>query len=387
MWSSAGERAATASGHGAFQAASMFDMLRLGLFTLVLAAAGCSEAPPTSTCLPGLEDCDAPTPADEIVAGVNLTALFADATAAEIAAASGRRPAGATAGTVEVTPLDDAPDGARRFRLGLRDGADTLVNAVARIPGPASLVSQLPVVVVLTDDEDGAEAEDALTDGPYATLAERTVQVVVAYRGEALQVGDSTLVSSSEADPYRADVADVLALLPALPILPRADASRLGVVGLGRGGTVALLAALATPQVDAVVTLGAPTDLLGASFRADARTRLQNRTVATPYPAFDALVAPVVALRDGAIEADEARLRLLALSPGYAGAGLPAVLALHAVGDAVVGADQLTRLDATMTSEPGTSRTARQVEGASHDTLADDLTVQSDIAAFLLDAL
>lgn len=357
------------------------------VFLSLAVLVGCGEAPPTSTCLPGVEECETPPTEDEVVAGVNLTRLFADATADEIRTASGRRPSSPTAGTVEVTDLPDTTDGARWLLLTLQSGSEAVVQALARVPGPRSSVTRLPVIVVLTDGEDGASADDGLASGPYATLAERTVQVVVAYRGESLQVGDSTFASALEADPYRADVADLLALLPALDQIPRADPGRLGVVGLGRGGTVALLAAQATTAIDAVVTLGAPTDLLGASFRDDVRTLLRGRAPSTPYPALDALAAPAVSLRDGAIDLAEARLQLLSLSPAYDGDALPAVFALHAERDDVVGDDQLTRLDAAMVSAPGVPREAELVLGASHASLPAQPAVQSDIAAFLLDRL
>lgn len=353
---------------------------RLGALATLLAVTGCSEAPVVADCVPGVETCQTPDPTDEVVAGVNLTALFAAATPAEADAASARRPTAPAAGTVEAMDLADVADGARRVLLTLRNGPTTVAHAVARVPGPRSAVTALPVVVVLPDgtEDVGPEAARAVVAG----LADETVQVVVAYRGTALRLGDETAASDAEADPYRADVPDLLAVLAALGRVPRASGP-VALVGTGRGGTVALLTALAAPAVDAVVTFGAPTDLLAPSVRDDVRTLLRGEAVVTPAPAFDALAAPVLALRDGAIDRPEARARLLALSPAYGAERLPAVFALHAVGDDVVGDDHLTRLGAALRTGDGTPRFTERVEGVTHATLPADPGVRSRTAAFL----
>ena len=349
-----------------------------------LALGACSQDPIDSQCVPGVDpDCEDTTPpADEVVAGVNLTALFASPTSAEAEAARARLPQ-ATAAQATLVPLSDAADGARRFALALDRDGQRVVTALVRVPGDAALTSRLPTLVVLPDGTDGARASGLFDRPEDGTLVTETVQVVVAYRGEALVVDGQTLASDLAPDPYRADVADVLAVLDALPSVPRASGTRVALVGVGRGGTVALLAASQAPGVDAVVSLGAPTDLFQPSFRAEARALLLGSTPRDPYPALDALAAPALALRDGAVDRAEARLRLAETSPAALGLTLPSVLAFHAVGDPVVGEDQLEALDRALQTGSGLTRIAELVDDATHDTLVDLPAVRRDVAAFL----
>ena len=351
---------------------------------LALAAAtGCDDAPLVSECVPGVDPtCETPTPGDQIVAGVNLTALFASPTTEEVAAA--RQAPAPTTATATLTQLV-AFDTYRRFTLAFDQGGERLFTAFVRVPGGADQTTRLRTLVILTDGTDGAAEADLLTDASFGSLVTDAVQIVVAYRGEALGLfGPPPIDSDVAPDPYRADVADLGALLAALPTVPRADAGRIGLVGIGRGGTVALLAALYGAPAESVVTLGAPTDLFAASFRADVRTELLGQTPTDPFPAFQSLVAPVLQLRDGVTPRDVTRQSLLEVSPARLAAGrpLPAIFALHAVGDRVVGDDQLASLGAVLTSSSDTPRGTLLVEDTSHDGLLDVPTVQSQIAAF-----
>lgn len=356
----------------------------LAVVLVLTAATGCDETPLVSECVPGIDpSCETPMPGDEIVAGVNLTMLFASPTTEEVAAA--RQAPTATPATATLTPLV-AFETYRRFTLAFDHDGERLFTAFVRVPGGADQTTRLRTVVILTDGIDGAAEADLLTDASFGSLVTDAVQVVVAYRGEALGLfGPPPIDSDVAPDPYRADVADLGALLAALPMVPRADASRVGVLGVGRGGTVALLAALYGAPVESVVTLGAPTDLFAPSFRADSRASLQGRTPTEPYPAFETLAAPVLQLRDGVISRDETRRSLLEVSPARLAAGrtLPAVFALHAIGDSVVGDDQLASLGAVLTSTPDTPRLTLLVEDTSHAGLIGVPTVQSQIAAFL----
>ena len=285
------------------------------LLALLVALAGCSEAPLVSECVPGFEpDCAPPPGEDEVIAGVNVTALFARPTPSEVDAAPDA-PAPTTA-DARLVALTAGADGTRRFLLALEQGETRVLSALVRVPGGPEQTTALPVVVVLPNGTDGASAADLPTAPAYGALPDQTVQVVMAYRGEGLTIDGETAPSDLAPDPYRADVADVRALLAELDTVPRADVDRVALVGVGRGGTVALLAAGAVGSlVDAVVTLGAPTDLFAPSFADEVRTRLRGGVPPDPYPALDALAAPALALRDGTVTPAEARRSLLALSP------------------------------------------------------------------------
>jgi len=370
--------------------AMVFGRAPLPVLGLLALLAGCSETPPVSECVPALDpDCETPgTPDDEVVAGVNLTELFAPPTAAETEAALATG-INATDGEPTVTELTAAADGSRRFLLAFDFEGERVVTALARVPTGVGLTTRLPTVLVLTDGTDGATEADLLTAESFGFLVDNAVQIVMAYRGEPLVVDGDAARSQFEPDPYLADVGDVRAIAGVLDRVPRTDPSRLGIVGIGRGGTVALLAAIRGADAQAVVTLGAPTDLFADSFRDEARSRLLDNTPSDPYPALDALMAPVLSLRDGTVDVEGARLGLVRLSPARLRPTdrLPAVLAFHAGGDPVVGEDQLASLDAALTSTAERPRIVEIVDDVTRDGLLANGTVQSRIAAFLADQL
>ena len=64
-----------------------------------------------------------------------------------------------------------------------------------------------------------------------------------------------------------ADVNDVLNLIPLLEKHPRADASRLGMIGLSRGGMMTYLALARTDRIAAAVVVGGLSDLVDAGRR------------------------------------------------------------------------------------------------------------------------
>ncbi|PAP78348.1 hypothetical protein [Rubrivirga marina] len=352
----------------------------------VMLLAGCSESPPVTECVPAIDpDCETPDPGeDEVVAGVNLTDLFETPTAPESDAALAIG-VSATDGEPTVTELRAAADGSRQFLLAYDFEGERIVTALARVPQGVGATTRLPTVLVLTDGTDGASEADLLTAAGFGFLVDNAVQVVMAYRGEPLVVGGDAARSQFEPDPYRADVGDVRAILGVIDRVPRTDPSRLGLVGVGRGGTVALLAAVRGASVSAVVALGAPTDLFADSFRGEVRSRLLGTTPANPYPALDALAAPAFALRDGTLDLEGARLALTRLSPARLRPNdrLPAILALHAAGDPVVGEDQLTSLDAALTSSAARPRITEIVDDVTREGLMANGTVQGRIAAFL----
>lgn len=359
--------------------------LRPLLLALLALGVGCSESPVVSECVPGMDpDCEETGPEDDIVAGVNLTDLFARPTSAEVDAALAVG-VPATDAEATVVALQPAADGARRFLLALDREGQRVVTALARVPGSTSATTPLPTVLVLPDGTDGASEADLLTAPSFGFLVNQTVQVVMAYRGEPLTVDGDAARSDLTSAPYRADVADVRAVLGVLDQVPRSDTTRVAVLGQGRGGTVGLLAAIRGADVDAVVTLGAPSTLFARSFQAEARALLLGSAPQDPYPALDALASPVLGLRDGDLSPADARVALAALSPARLRADdrLPAVLGLHATNDRVVGDDQLAGLDAALPGSAATPRVFVLIEDTTHDGLLALPAVQNQIAGFL----
>ena len=377
-------------------------MLRLALLaaalTVLLPACdtqkpdpGCTSAAP---CPPG------PDP-PEVVAGVNLKALFAAPTAAERDSVAVRlaRTGGTQAPRITraaATALATDTDGTRYTLLTLRDSLNRVVtSAVARTPAVGVNSSgPLPVLLVLPDGAGDASEADFLTGQSAGGLDVRTVQVVLADRGATLttrgvSAADVTPVarrSEVSADPYRADVLDLLALPQYLALVPRALPARLGAAGVGRGGAVALLAAERTPGLfAAVVPLSAPTSLFDAAFRLDVRSALGGGS-AGRLPAAAALVAPALAVSRGQISLAEARLRMLELSAVALADRLPNTHAYHATSDAVVPLAHLQYLvDATRLTNDRVL--GDPVPEVTHAGIIGDTTVRGLIATFLNRAL
>ena len=372
-------------------------MHRLLLFALLAAGLVGCDSTGTEPC-PDAASC--PDPGGPVVIdGVNLTALFAAPTAAErdtVAARLGRT--GGTAAphteSVVATELGTDGDATRYVRLDLRiaDG-QAVAFGLARIPSRAiGNGEKLPVLFLLPDD--GDTSESAFLTGLYAAdLDKTTVQIVLAARGGTLTArgtgpprpGDVPVAyrSAVPADPYRADVLDLLAATDHLALVPRADAQRVGVLGIGRGGAVGLLAAERRPgRFRALVPLGAPTSLFDLTFQTAARDALLGRP-ASRLPSAEALLAPVRALRAGQIAPEEARLRLLELSAIALAGRLPATLAFHADPDDVV---PTAHLDALLAEGQGTFEEPRRfvrVPEGRHDDLLSALEVTGPIATFL----
>ena len=329
--------------------------LTTALCLLLVALAGCDTQPPGTDCpdAPGCPDPNTP----DIVAGVDLNALFAaptqaerDSVAARLARTGGTSAARITAAT--ATQLATDPDGTRYTLLTLRDSLGrTVTSAVARTP--FAVTDPLPALLILPDGEGNASEADFLTGATAAQLDRRTVQVVVAARGATLTTRGVSVVDSvpiarhSEvnADPYRADVLDVLALIEYLGLVPRVEPSpRVAATGIGRGGAMALLAAERAPgRFRAIVPMSAPTSLFDGTFRVDVRSVLTGGS-AGRLPAAEALVAPARAVSRGEISLEEARLRMLEVSAVAGADRLPATHAYHASDDDVVPLAHLMRL-------------------------------------------
>ena len=373
----------------------------LALTLAAVLAAGCDSA----VSCPGDPSCpEAPGGPGEVVAGVDLAALFAAPTVAERDSVAARL--ARTGGTdapravrIEATQLATDTDATRYVLLTLTvEGGQTAAFGLARIPSNAfGAGAPLPVLVLLPDG-DGRTSEAAFLTGQVAAGLDReTVQIALAARGAGLtsrgvgpQQSSSTAVvrrPDLPAGPYRADILDVLALADLLGTVPRADLSRVALVGVGRGGAVALLAAERRPgRFRAVASLGAPTSLFDPTVRAAVRNELLGLSRVN-LPAVDALLAPVRALRAGEVSLDEARLRLLDLSAAPFADRLPATLAFHADPDDVVPTAHLDRLREQGEGSLGARRRFVRVPEGRHEALLATNDVTGVLATFLTEQL
>ncbi|MFW5904584.1 MAG: alpha/beta hydrolase family protein, partial [bacterium] len=301
--------------------------------------------------LPGLYGCgDAPVgPEDgDVVAGVDLDVLFAPPDAGERAAVeadwAGRTPR-AEGVTVEAEAelslsgetmlgqvVSHVVDGHRHYGL--------ILTPLPSPPDP------LPVLVYAHGGDDGTSmAEVLLVTGALGLGSEDYVLVAPAYRSESVRLGDRRWISEGPASPWDGDVDDALSLVEvALATAPMADASRIGVLGLSRGGTVGLLMAIRDPRIRAVVSFFAPTDFFGPFVRDLVRSVLlgtENRALSGLEPLAEGVIRP---LQQGRLGMGEARQELLRRSPAWFASRLPAVQIHHGTADEVVPEEEAERL-------------------------------------------
>ena len=314
-------------------------MRRLLFFALPLALAACDSP---STCDgPG---CGGGPPQDDIVAGVNLTRLFATATPAELAAVraewSSRDATRAGRYTVALVDTLTGEDGAPLHVYEGRDAASgaVLFHGVVRLPirAPGD-VRRRPLVLVLPDGDEGT-GPDLLEALPILpTEREEYAYAVLAYRGEPLRAGGQTFGSSAPPRPYDLDTDDAHAFVDAVRVRePEVFPDRVAVIGFGRGGTVALLAVERAHPFDLAVSLGAPTSFFLSSVRFPSRQWLLGQGPIR-LPAFPTVAAQVLGpLRDSAITYDQARLDLLRRSPAPFVTPPPFLILAHGVLDNVV---------------------------------------------------
>jgi pimeloyl-ACP methyl ester carboxylesterase len=367
--------------------------LLAALSLLALAACDSQTPPPLAEC-PGAADCpDVP----DVVAGVDLNALFAAPTAAERDSVATRlaRSGGTDAPRATQARRADLatdPDGTRYTLVTLLDAdGREITHAVARTPGNSvGGGNPLPVLFLLPDGDGHAAESSFLTGATAAGLDRTTVQIVVAARGASLTThgfsagspGPVVHTSDTPARPYLGDVLDLLAFTERLGLVPRADAARLGAVGLGRGGAVALLAAERVPdRFRALAPLGAPTSLFDPTFRTTVRQALSGGS-AGRLPAAETLLAPARALARGEISLAEARLRMLELSPVALAGRLPATRAFHASPDDIVPLAHLNRLRAEGGGTTLQPRLFDAVPEVQHGDLLTDTTLRGLLSTF-----
>ena len=292
-------------------------------------------------------------PQDKIVAGVNFTRLFAPPTEAEKQAVlddwASRQP---TASGVQIEADLEIGDHVILVFSHVVDG-NRHYGAV-RIPANAE--GNLPVLMVHHGGDGGVNVAEyaQVLDGASAAgdfdVSGGTIQVMPSYRSEPLDLSayQQGLVFTSEGEPspWDRDVDDAIALLNVvLEQIPQADPDRVAVLGVSRGGGVALLHAIRDVRVNGVVDFFGPTNFFGSMIQGLAEYIL---TGGEPLglPGEEYLTHRVLfALRDGEISYEEARLELLKRSPRWFVEQIPPYVQIHhGVRDLVVLVEQSDEL-------------------------------------------
>ena len=371
----------------------------------VLVLAGCD-----STGSLGEPGADAPA--------VSLDALFAPATAAEVAAVRadwGARDVtaqGATtraAGSVTVrVGVDDVTLDVRVIEHDVPDGQGGVIRHAGAIVTPQGAApGSLAGVVLAHGGDQGVNVDGFIGLLPFlfANDPARSTQfayLVPAFRAEPLTFGGVDYLSTGADSPWDRDVDDALALVNvALAQTPALDPARLGVLGFSRGAGVGLLMGARDPRFAEIVAFFGPTDFFGDYVR----EVVEETLAGTPreLPGLDVLSRRFIEPWSRGETATEAvRLELARRSPVLVAADLPNVQLHHGTADTVVAVSQAqAMIDAMAALGRDTTTTPRfradLYPGGGHDpaTLDDDnnpfnglasLTRASDALARLLPA-
>lgn len=279
--------------------------------------------------------------------GVDLDALFAPPAAEEIAAVAadweGRQ---TVAVNVREEQTSDATLDGRPATLRIlshtMDGARHYGAVLAQEGVPPGALA----VIVYAHGGDGGISVEELEwfASQFGERADDYVFVAPSFRSEPLVAGAKEYLSEGEPSPWDRDVDDALALLDAvLETTPAADPARIGVVGLSRGGGVALLMAERDRRIDAVVEFFGPTDFFDSYVQEIVEEALGGTL--RDLPGLEVLNERLIQpLKEGLVTIEEVRVEMLRRSAVYFAEALPAVQVHHGTADDVVDVSQAKQL-------------------------------------------
>jgi len=288
---------------------------------------------------------------DDVVAGVDLAALFAPPTSAERAQVEGewatRNP--------EADGIVEEHEG--EVQVGTRTARVRVVSHVvdghrhfgAILQPMETTTASLPVLVYSHGGDGGVSLQEVSLVLTSLNLSPDDLIVVVpSFRSEPLDFAGQRWHSQGPASPWDRDVDDALALMEvALATVPPADPDRIGVLGLSRGGAVGLLMGIRDERIQAVVSFFAPTDFFGPFVEEVVRETLLVRP--PDLPGLDVLAAEILEpLRRGEVTIDQVRLELLRRSAARFADLLPAVQIHHGTADTDVPVEEAEHLIAAM---------------------------------------
>lgn len=285
--------------------------------------------------------------AARLVAGVDFDHLFAPPTQEELAAISAEwaarpAPSAVYSEVLSTTVFLGAKNATLRI-LAYTVAGSRLYGALLVPRGAAP--NSLPLIVYAHGGDQGVSIEEfQLISLGMGQARGQYAYALPTFRAEALRYGQQIFMSEGEPRPWDGDVDDGLGLIAvALAAEPALDPTRLGAVGISRGGAVALLMAVRDARITRVVNFFGPTDLLDVFGQEIAEEALLGR--ARQLPGLDYLNRTLLQpLKDGTLGIAEARLALIRRSPVYFADRLPAVQLHHGTADPVVPVSQAQRL-------------------------------------------
>ena len=292
----------------------------------------------------------------KIVEGVDFGELFAEPSAAEIAAVRAEwatRDVSAQGVAVVATFAQTAQGltAPKTFDVTVVShtvGGTKHYGAIL-VPQGLAPTARVPLVVYAHGGDGGVSVEEAATVAAIATPAgPGIVWAVPSFRAEPLRYGTTALTSDGPASPWDRDVDDALALVNvALGRVPQADPARIGAAGFSRGGLVSLLMGVRDPRVRRVLDVFGPTDFFSPYVQDVVEDALRggDRNLA----GFDVLNATLAQpLKAGTRTVADARPDLVRRSVVLFADDLPAVQAHHGTADDVVDVSQTRLLERAM---------------------------------------
>jgi acetyl esterase/lipase len=291
-------------------------------------------------------------PEDHIVAGVNLTELFAAPSQAEIDAVAAMwemRDVSAHEIQIEAAGAETFSGAAATIRIvshtvgGVRHyGAIGVADKAAD--------GSLPVLIYAHPGDGGENIDNVLSmlDAAFNDIPDDYVYVVPSFRSEPLRYGGTVYTSDGPPSPWDYDVDDALALLNVtLETTPAADPARIGIIGFSRGACVAMLMAIRDARIDPVVEFFGPTDFFGDYVQEITEEALLGNP--RDLPGLDYLNANIIQpLKDSTLTVAEVRSEMLRRSPVYYADRLSQLQVHHGTADDIVEVSQAERLIAAM---------------------------------------
>lgn len=285
-----------------------------------------------------------------VVEGVDFDVLFAEPSAAELAAVSAEWAARMPAATQDELEEDSVVSvGALDVRVRIVSHDVDGVEHFGAVVNEEGLTGSAPVLVYAHGGDAGVSVEEVLllfvVAGPTAA---DFVWVVPSFRSEPVSFGDQVWTSEGPPSPWDRDVDDALALLEvALEIEPAADEGRIGVLGFSRGGGVGMLMGIRDPRIDRIVEFFGPTDFFGPFVQDVFEEALRGSP--RDLPGLDYLNETYVQpLERGELGISDVRMELVRRSPVLFADRLPALQLHHGFADTIVEVSQAESLIAAM---------------------------------------
>lgn len=302
----------------------------LGLSVLLASCAEDSVGPPDA----------------RIVEGVDLDALFADPSDAEIADARAEW-ASRSPGPADITIESDdvITSGALSLRVRVVSHDVEGVRHYGAVVHSVGLVGPAPVIVYAHGGDGGTSVEEVVLLFSFAGgLAAEAVWVIPSFRSEPIGFAGNSWTSEGPPSPWDRDVDDALSLLDvALAIEPAADPGAVAVLGFSRGAGVGMLMGIRDPRIDRVVEFFGPTDFFDVFVQEIVEEALVGTLRSLPGVAVlnELYIQP---LKRGEMTIAQVRRALIVRSAVLHAELLPALQVHHGTSDGVVAVSQAESL-------------------------------------------